>query len=139
MDALQHIFKQECTELLEKFEQGLVQASNGNIHNELIAELFRSLHTIKGSAAMFGFQKINELTHELEFIFDAIRNQQLNLSKNLIDLSFDYIDITRTIILSGDENKTEQIYLADTLLAKIKSLPISSTQNFTPAKSSALY
>ncbi|MFN8844907.1 MAG: chemotaxis protein CheA [Chryseotalea sp.] len=139
MDALQHIFKQECTELLEKFEQGLVQASNGNIHNELIAELFRSLHTIKGSAAMFGFQKINELTHELEFIFDAIRNQQLNLSKNLIDLPFDYIDITRTIILSGDENKTEQIYLADTLLAKIKSLPISSTQNFTPAKSSAIY
>ena len=54
---------------------------------ELIGRVFRALHTIKGSGAMFGFDDIAAFTHDVETVFDLVRNEKLGVTKMLVDLA----------------------------------------------------
>lgn len=139
MASLEQIFKQECMELLESFEQGLVNASNGDERKEIVTDLFRSLHTIKGSASMFGFQKISELTHELECLFDEIREGKRILNQELITLSFQFIDIARSVVDSGNENNSKESKLIQDLIFKIKNISTSTNVVTSPITNQILY
>jgi hypothetical protein len=51
-------FRQEARELLEQLEQGLLDLEQNPANAELVDSIFRALHTIKGSGAMFGFTDV---------------------------------------------------------------------------------
>jgi two-component system chemotaxis sensor kinase CheA len=55
---------------------------------DLVNQVFPALHTIKGSGAMFGFDDIADFTHALESVFDKLRNQELEVTRELISTSF---------------------------------------------------
>jgi two-component system chemotaxis sensor kinase CheA len=81
------VFEEEAYELLNDLENGLLQAEETPDDPEIIARIFRALHTIKGSAAMFGFDNISAFLHKVESVFDLVRNGCLSVSKPLIDLT----------------------------------------------------
>ncbi len=68
-------------------ESSLLELEENKNDLELIGKIFRALHTIKGSGAMFGFDEISAFTHEVETIFDRIRDGKLKVNKELIDLT----------------------------------------------------
>ncbi|ACS79885.1 chemotaxis protein CheA [Maridesulfovibrio salexigens] len=86
-DMTTQVFKEEAYELLGELETSLLELEDVPDDMDIINRVFRALHTIKGSGSMFGFEAIAEFTHEVETVFDKVRNGELEISKNLLSLS----------------------------------------------------
>ncbi|WP_027184899.1 chemotaxis protein CheA [Desulfovibrio inopinatus] len=93
-DFYRETFKEEAAELLIELENGLLELEDDPGNNDLINRVFRAMHTIKGSGAMFGFDDIASFTHDVETVFDDVRNGLLPVTSKLLDVSLsakDYI------------------------------------------------
>ncbi|MDA3866598.1 MAG: chemotaxis protein CheA [Salinivirgaceae bacterium] len=103
MDDIKARFSTEANELLELFERRLLELEKQGQSSEAVAEIFRVIHTIKGTASMFGFVNIGKLTHDVEDIYDLVREGHMTFDKELMDLSFKIVDIIRELLKTGDE------------------------------------
>jgi len=85
----QHIatYREEAGELLAELETSLLDLEETPDDHDLINRVFRAMHTIKGSGAMFGFDDIAAFTHEVETVFDLARNGKMVVTKELLDLT----------------------------------------------------
>ncbi len=79
-------FCNEAEELLAGIEDAVLDIEDNPEDQETINRLFRAMHTIKGSGAMFGFDAISEFTHHVETTLDKVRSGEIPVSKTLIDL-----------------------------------------------------
>lgn len=79
-------FVQEAREILEGLEALLLDLESGS-DPEQIDAVFRTLHTVKGSGAMFGFGTLARFTHHFEDAFDRVREGRLSVDSRLVDLS----------------------------------------------------
>ena len=71
------VFRQEASELFEVLEGALLDLGLRPDDRELVDTAFRALHTIKGSGAMFGYDKVASFTHEFETAFDLVRKGEI--------------------------------------------------------------
>ena len=92
------IFKAETEDHLTKLNNGLVALEKHPDNLELIKELNREAHTIKGSARVFGYLEIQEIAHKVEDIFDKIAQRKLILSSILTDRIFKALDTIRVVL-----------------------------------------
>ncbi len=85
----QHIatYREEAGELLAELETSLLDLEENPQDSDLINRVFRAMHTIKGSGAMFGFDDIASFTHEVETVFDQVRNGKMQVTRALLDLT----------------------------------------------------
>src|SRR5512146_429428 len=98
MDNHRQAFKEEAYELLAELEISLLELESSPDDAELISRVFRAMHTIKGSGAMFGFDDIAAFTHEVETIFDVVRNGTLEVSQKLVDLTLAARDLIKGML-----------------------------------------
>ncbi len=103
-------FREEAAELLGELEASLLALEGQPGDQDLINRVFRAMHTIKGSGAMFGFDDIAAFTHEVETVFDKVRNGLLQVSKTLLDLTLSARDHIKTLLdpADGTEAAVEQ-------------------------------
>ena len=104
MDSLNEFYVQENMQLLEQLEEILLggQSESGKLGQSEIEEIFRAMHTIKGSSAMMGYDSLTKLTHSIEDVFDEIRNgRELSNDKweELVDVVLASIDFLKEEIL----------------------------------------
>jgi two-component system, chemotaxis family, sensor kinase CheA len=102
LDSLLGDFLDESDQLLTQLNQNLLQLdewvqSLGEDHAErcdenLLNEMFRSAHSLKGLSAMLGLTDINHLTHKIENVFDAARHDQLTVTRDVTELMFMGLD-----------------------------------------------
>ncbi|RKZ33177.1 hypothetical protein DRQ33_04675 [bacterium] len=85
-------FFSESEELLTKLNQQLVELEKDYSNKEIINEIFRITHTIKGNAAAVGFEVVSAFAHALEDIFDKIRNDKIEFTTELANIVFSAID-----------------------------------------------
>ncbi len=85
-------FKTEAREHLVNLESALLELEETPEDRDLIDTAFRSMHTIKGAAGMFGYQALTDFTHHLETALDKVRNGELAISKQLIGILLDAKD-----------------------------------------------
>ena len=79
-------FFDEAEELLAETEHLLISLDVNNPDQEQLNAIFRAAHSIKGGAAMFGFNDMAEITHELETLLDCIRKGDATLLQKHVDL-----------------------------------------------------
>jgi len=96
------IFRQEAQDLLEQLEQALLDLEKDAGNRDLIDGAFRALHTIKGSGAMFGFDRASAFTHHVETAFDRVRRGEVAASAELIAVALAAKDHIRTLIEQPD-------------------------------------
>ena len=77
-------FRQEAQELLEQVEQGLLDLAHRPGDRDLIDAVFRGLHTLKGSGAMFGFDALAAFTHHCETAFDRVPKGEVPATPRLV-------------------------------------------------------
>ncbi|HWW24420.1 MAG TPA: Hpt domain-containing protein, partial [Caulobacter sp.] len=77
-------FRQEAQDLLEEIEQGLLDLAHRPGDRDLVDAVFRGLHTLKGSGAMFGFDALAAFTHHCETAFDRVRKGEVAATSELI-------------------------------------------------------
>jgi two-component system chemotaxis sensor kinase CheA len=91
------IFRVEAQELLEQIEQGLLDLSHTPGDKELVAAVFRALHTLKGSGAMFGFDALAGFTHHCETAFDRVRKGEVKATPDLVSAVLNAMDHMRAL------------------------------------------
>ena len=73
MEAMLDMFVFETSELMEKLDEILMRTEREDLTPDDIGEIFRIMHTVKGSAAMMGLTDVSKLAHSLEDLFFIIR------------------------------------------------------------------
>src|ERR1700722_18475745 len=96
------VFRQEASELLETLEIVLLDLCQRPDDRELVDSAFRALHTIKGSGAMFGFDKVAAFTHEFETAFEQVRKGEIKPTLELISVALAAKDYIRALIEAPD-------------------------------------
>lgn len=114
------LFIEESLDILASIETPLMELEESPDRSDLVDEIFRALHTIKGSAGMFGFDEISRFTHNLETTFDAIRKGELAATPEIIDLTLKAKDSIRELILNRD-NKSES-EIRENILSRLLEL-----------------
>ena len=119
-DAQSGVFIDEARELLEEVERGLLALEEAPDDPEQVATLFRALHTLKGSGAMFGFEAIAAVAHEMEAVFELVRAARCSVSAELIDLALLALDHLKVLvaIVAGEEQEQPEL---TSLLDRIRS------------------
>jgi two-component system chemotaxis sensor kinase CheA len=100
-DQFKQAFREEGREVLVDLESALLELNDNRGDMELVGRVFRALHTMKGSGAMFGFEDLATFTHNLETAFDEVRNGRLPISSELIDLTLAALDQIRAMLEEG--------------------------------------
>jgi len=98
-------FSQEVDELLTAMEESLLVLEGTPDDADCINSIFRAMHTIKGSAGLFGFDDVVAFTHEAETVLDNVRNGERTIDAELISVLLACKDHTAQIIqhfLAGD-------------------------------------
>lgn len=111
------IFRQEASELFDVLEGALLDLGQRPNDRELIDSAFRALHTIKGSGAMFGFDKVAAFTHEFETAFERVRKGEIKPTQELISVALAAKDYIRALIETPES--TDQI-IGDAILDNLK-------------------
>lgn len=111
-------FRVEAGEVLEQVEQGLLDLGHRLDDHELIDAVFRGLHTLKGSGAMFGFDALASFTHHCETAFDRVRKNLTPATPQLIAVILSAQDHMRALI-EGDA--TDRKAEGDAILAKLQA------------------
>lgn len=86
-DDMAAIFREELRDLLESLERGLLDLKKRPGDMALVNQVFRDLHTVKGSGAMFGFTDLAAFIHEFETVFDRIRSGALAVGAEILRLA----------------------------------------------------
>ncbi len=97
MDPME-TFRVEAAELLEQVEQGLLDLMNSLNDKDLIDAVFRGLHTLKGSGAMFGFDDLAAFTHHCETAFDRVRKGEVPATIELVSAVLAARDHMRSLV-----------------------------------------
>ena len=103
IDQHRQAFKEEAYELLAELETSLLELEERPDDVDVIGRVFRAMHTIKGSGSMFGFDDIAAFTHEVETIFDMVRNGKLQVTGRLVNLTLAARDQIRAMLDSADD------------------------------------
>lgn len=82
------IFLDESREHLQAVNDNILKLEKAPENPQLVNEIFRSAHTLKGMAATMGFEDIASLTHQMENVLDKVRSNMLSVSTELIDIIF---------------------------------------------------
>jgi len=95
-------FRQEAADLLDSLETVLLDLGQRPQDRDLVDAAFRALHTIKGSGAMFGFDRVAAFTHDFETAFDLIRKGRIDANRDIVTVSLSAKDYIRTLIEDPD-------------------------------------
>ncbi len=106
-------FLEDTIETLEKLDQDMMtlEKSPENPAPDLINEIFRWIHSIKGNAGFVGLSKIRELAHAMENVFGEIRCGNIHLSSEMVNPIFNGLDKLKYLI--GDIENSESSDIAD--------------------------
>ena len=117
-----NLFIEESKEHLQSMNDALLVLEKEKNNRELINEIFRVAHTLKGMAGTMGFTNMANLTHEMENVLDEIRNKGIKLSEDIVDILFECFDALDEIISYISEKGEEIDEQKDELISKLRGI-----------------
>ena len=120
-ESLLQDFLAETSEHLEEIEKDLLKLSSGQEDSESLNDIFRSIHTIKGSSEYLGMVRIAELSHKMENILDKMRQKTMMIDEKVIDLLISGTDRIALLIDELNQKGGEESGISD-LIKKIEEL-----------------
>lgn len=141
IDHFRQAFLDEGAELLVELEIALLELEQSPADSGLIDRIFRVLHTIKGSSAMFGFDEVAMLSHEVETVFAAVRDGGVEVNRDLVALTLQARDQLKEMLrISDADNDIERNRLEELVSAfrqfMGESMPLSSPEDVSLADTS---
>ena len=102
------IFLDESKDHLQNLNESILRLEESPDNLDIVNEIFRIAHTLKGMAGTMGFEIITKLTHKLENILDGVRSHKFDLNRDMIDILFEGLDILDLQIKSIEEDGKEK-------------------------------
>jgi two-component system chemotaxis sensor kinase CheA len=122
MEKFREKFIEEANDLINELEKVLLSLENQPNNPDLIQQIFRVMHSLKGGSAMFGFTKMDKFTHHLENIYDLIRNNRLVINNDILNITLASVDLLRGLVHEKDDEDTKNKVQNDMLVAKIMEI-----------------
>ncbi|MCD5405662.1 MAG: chemotaxis protein CheA [Desulfotomaculum sp.] len=91
------VFMDELEEKLQIINDNLLILEQDVNNQEVLQEIFRAAHTIKGSSGIMGYEKMTKLTHEIENLFDKIRSGKITVTSEMINVLFEALDVLKML------------------------------------------
>lgn len=132
------MFLNESYEHLDTLNQLLLQLEQSPEDVEVVHEMFRAAHTLKGMSATMGFEQMSELTHQMENVMDLLRNREVPVTTPILDTLFACASALESMLQSieagqGDNVDTSQ--LVAQLKAILSGQPLEDASDGKPAAS----
>lgn len=133
MDISQYldIFMEEAKEHIQLLNEGLLQLEQNPAEKEVVQELFRSAHTLKGMAATMGFELTAKLTHRMESSLDLVRQGKLAANSGFISDLLRAVDTLERLVESAGTGQEDK---AIDVLSVMAGLPVEGSAVSLPAE-----
>jgi len=97
----------ESNENLGVLDQEIVELEKNPTDEKLIASVFRTIHTIKGTSGFFGFEILGSTTHVAENLLGQVREKQRSLTPELVSLVLETVDVVKAVLANIEERGEE--------------------------------
>jgi len=135
MNQYLEVFIEESKEHLQMCSEHILELEKQPKDLSIVNEIFRSAHTLKGMSATMGYEDLANLTHKMENVLDAIRNQKTVLTPVIFDVIFQAVDDLEAMVLSiadgGDGKRNVKEVVAKLELIEKGESPISNVNTET--------
>lgn len=116
------VFLEEAREIIGELESALLQMEESPEDAEPVGRVFRAMHTLKGSGAMFGFDDVASFTHEIETVYDLVRSGTLPVTRALLDLTFESVDQIATMFQAYSSGGIPDMSGSEVIVASFRKL-----------------
>jgi len=106
-------FLVEADELIESLDTNLVKLETSPDDLDLLNEIFRAAHTVKGTSSFLGFEQVTELTHKMEDILNKLRRSELKVTPEIMDLLLESLDLLKILLENVRQGNGEELNLTD--------------------------
>ena len=127
------VFIEECREHLQNCNENLLKLEKDPENLDIVNEIFRSAHTLKGMAATMGYEYIANLTHQMKNVLDGVRNGKYKFTPELLDIIFiamDHLEEMVESIASGGDGQLDVSEATE----KLKMIEEGTTAGQVPEK-----
>ncbi len=135
-DGMEEIIKEfivEAKELIDGVEQNLITLEKNPDGMDVLNDIFRSVHTIKGAAGFLAFEEVIEVTHSAEDLLNELRKGRLPVTADIMDLLLEVVDAIKELIgdiEKGEREKKHNISpLIERLRVALESKPVEDTDD----------
>ncbi|SFH62797.1 two-component system, chemotaxis family, sensor kinase CheA [Pseudobutyrivibrio sp. OR37] len=127
MDVSQYldIFIDETSGHIQSLSDNIMELEKEPDNKDVVNEIFRAAHSLKGMAGTMGFKRMQHLTHDMENVFQEVRNDNVKVNSNLIDILFKcldaiegYLDTVKATSNEGEEENEALIKLLNDYLTQ---------------------
>jgi two-component system chemotaxis sensor kinase CheA len=98
-EQVKAIFIDEAGEIIEKLDIDILRFEENSSDFDLLNEIFRGVHTLKGNANAFGFTRLGEFVHHFEDVLDHYRSTKEDVEGHLLGLFVDSVDIIKEVMI----------------------------------------
>ncbi|MDD5053402.1 MAG: chemotaxis protein CheA [Sulfuricurvum sp.] len=127
-EQVKAIFIEEAGEIIEKLDVDILRFEENSSDFDLLNEIFRGVHTLKGNANAFGFSRLGEFVHHFEDVLDHYRSTKEDVEEHHLELFVGSVDIIKEVMVCEMDALSELPDDYDVCLGKIKEL-ISTKRN----------
>lgn len=131
------MFIEESKEHLQAINDELLKLEIDPNNTNIINEIFRSAHTLKGMAGSMGFDDLASLTHEMENVLDLLRNSKLAITTEIMDVIFKCVDFIEKMVESVEQGGDGKENVVD-IVSQLEHIQNPSSSHHTPVLDAAL-
>jgi len=134
LDQFKQIFYEESFEGLDTMETGLLGMSEGGTDLDVVNDIFRAAHSIKGGSATFGFSALASFTHIMEGLLDEMREGKREADQNVVNVLLESVDEMRTLMTAyqnEEEPDVEQMQALQQKLEQVCGMESTTSQATT--------
>lgn len=108
MAEIRNDFLVEAQEMIEGLDQQFVKLEADPTDAGLVNEIFRSMHSMKGSAGFLGFNHLVEVAHRAESVLNKVRQGEMQVSRDIITVILEAVDVVKSLVADIRETGTDQ-------------------------------
>lgn len=133
------VFMAEANEIMTDLEVVMLRLETDPANKEAIDQVFRSLHTLKGSAGMFGLEAVNRLAHQLESVYEGVRSGRHPATPEVLRVTFACIDHLKGLLADTTGTDPHLLSMQHALLQEIavvstalETVPVPASESKEP-------
>src|SRR5437660_4801073 len=112
-------FLVESQEVLDGLAQRFVALEKNPDDTDLLNEIFRAAHSMKGSAGFLGFTRLVEVAHHAESILNKMRQREMTVERSVVDTILDAVDVTKLLLTEIKETGSDAHVDVSAVLSKV--------------------
>ncbi|MEO0999842.1 MAG: chemotaxis protein CheA, partial [Pseudomonadota bacterium] len=122
MDELRDTFFEECAELLEELEAGLLLMNDGGADGETVNAVFRAVHSIKGGAGAFALSDLVAFAHKFETTLDEVRADRLEATGPVMAVLLRAGDMLADLVRAARDGSVADLDASEALIAELAAI-----------------